>query len=33
MVLELHEFIEDCNNGCLIDYDGFGYYSNSKADH
>lgn len=33
MVLELYEFIEDCKSGCLIDYDGFGYYSNSKTDH
>lgn len=33
MVLELDEFIEDCNNGCLIDDDGFGYYSNSKTEH
>lgn len=33
MVLELDEFIEDCREGCLIDYDGFGYYSNSKTDH
>ena len=33
MVLELDEFIEDCNNGCLIDDDGVGYYSNSKTEH
>lgn len=33
MVLELEEFIEDCKNGCFIDYDGFGYYSNSNTDH
>ena len=33
MVLELDEFIEDCKSGCLIDYDGYGYYSNSKTEH
>lgn len=33
MVLELTEFIEDCMSGCLIDYDGFGYYSNSETEH
>ena len=33
MVLTLDDFIEDCKSGCLIDYDGFGYYSNSKSEH
>ena len=33
MVLTLDEFINDCKNGYLIDYDGFGYYSNSKSEH
>lgn len=33
MVLTLDEFVEDCKNGYLIDYDGFGYYSNSKSEH
>ena len=33
MVLELKEFIEDCKNGNFIDYDGFGYYSNSRIVH
>lgn len=33
MVLTLDEFIEDCKNGYLIDYDGFGYYSNSTSEH
>ena len=33
MVLTLDEFIEDCNNGYFIDYDGFGYYSNSRTQH
>lgn len=33
MVLKLDEFIEDCENGFLNDYDGFGYYSNSKTEH
>lgn len=29
-VLELEEFIECCKTTCFIDYDGYGYYSNSK---
>ena len=29
-VLELEEFIEYCKTTCFIDYDGYGYYSNSK---
>ena len=33
MVLKLDEFIEDCENGFLNDYDGFGYYSNSRTEH
>lgn len=33
MVLKLDDFIEDCKNGFLIDYDGFGYYSNSDTVH
>lgn len=33
MVLTLDEFINDCKDGYLIDYDGFGYYSNSKSEH
>lgn len=33
MVLELDEFIKDCQGGWLIDYDGYGYYSNSKTEH
>lgn len=33
MVLKLDDFIEDCKNGYLIDYDGFGYYSNSDTAH
>lgn len=33
MVLDLDEFIEDCKSGCFIDYDGYGYYSNSRTDH
>ena len=33
MVLELKEFIEYCKNGNFIDYDGFGYYSNSRIVH
>ena len=26
-LMTLEEFIEECNNGILIDYDGFGYYA------
>lgn len=33
MVLTLDEFVEDCKNGYFIDYDGFGYYSNSTTEH
>lgn len=33
MVLTLDDFISDCKDGYLIDYDGFGYYSNSKTEH
>lgn len=33
MVLTLDDFISDCKDGYLIDYDGFGYYSNSKSEH
>lgn len=33
MALELDEFIEDCKGGWLTDYDGYGYYSNSKISH
>lgn len=33
MVLTLDDFIDDCKDGYLIDYDGFGYYSNSKSEH
>lgn len=33
MVLELDDFIKDCQSGCLIDYDGYGYYSNSRTTH
>ena len=25
-VMSLEEFIETCNDGCFIDYDGFGHY-------
>ena len=33
MVFELDEFIKDCKEGYLIDYDGVGYYSNSKTEY
>lgn len=33
MVFELDDFIEGCKNAYLLDYDGFGYYSNSRTDH
>lgn len=26
-IFTMQEFIEDCENGCLIDYDGIGFYS------
>lgn len=26
-LMTLEEFIDNCNNGLLIDYDGFGYYA------
>lgn len=29
-VMFLDEFITDCIDGCLIDYDGFGHYSDGK---
>jgi len=28
----LKEFIEDCESGCLIDYDGFGQYANKDGE-
>ena len=33
MVIELDEFIKDCDSGGFMDYDGFGYYSNSQTEH
>ena len=33
MVMELEEFIDSCKRGYFIDYDGFGYYSNSRDTH
>ena len=33
MVIELDEFIKDCESGGFVDYDGFGYYSNSQTEH
>ena len=30
---ELDEFIRLCNDGDFIDYDGWGYYSNSRYTH
>lgn len=30
---ELDKFIQLCNDGDFIDYDGWGYYSNSRDTH
>lgn len=30
-LMTLEEFIEDCESRCLIDYDGWGYYSDGKG--
>ena len=29
-LMTLETFIDDCKTGCLIDYDGHGYYSDGK---
>lgn len=29
-VIELDEFVDSCNRGNLIDYDGWGYYSDGN---
>ena len=30
-LMTLTEFTEDCKLGCLINYDGYGYYSDGKT--
>ena len=32
MLYTIDEFLEECMEGYLIDYDGVGYYTNSRYD-